>query len=520
MFSTGKHAFMNICSRQAGNDTTQNNFSSFSTSINHSCSKQAYITNYFNISDTNNNNSQDQQLNNSTQDNHMVQNKQISNINSSAKSNSSLPTYYNNVRCITNKRNIHMKIELSVFKVLCFTETWLSEELSSSAYFPNQFSVYRCDRVEAARRSGGVAILVHRSFKSRLLPLNIETDPDCEFVAVEVNVKPTSIIYYVCYMSTFDHQIAMKHYQRIKKIVENHRNHRVIVLGDFNLHDIIWTPDDDNQNVFLPHVAIASTANQRRSQYNDAALDFLNQMIGLPLYQMSNDRNIANNVLDLLFVSVPNDIVLSVDQFTIIERSQQDHYHIPFEINVDCIEETSINTEFSTVYRYARGNYERICQNLDAINFQHEFNVRNIDSACEFFTNTIKSLVEQNVPKITFKSYVNKPKWWSPQLQRLKNRRDKLYKRKPKGEVSEEYELALHEFNELNERRYQEYILKVQENVKSNPKEFWDFAKICNKSTTYPNSMYYNDQKSSKLSETVDLFADYFESIYVRDDQH
>lgn len=34
-----------------------------------------------------------------------------------------LPIYYNNVRCITSKRNICIKIDLSVYKDLCCSET-------------------------------------------------------------------------------------------------------------------------------------------------------------------------------------------------------------------------------------------------------------------------------------------------------------------------------------------------------------------------------------------------------------
>lgn len=445
--------------------------------------------------------------------------QQMNKSNMSAVLSSSVPTYYNNVRCITNKHNVCMKIELSVYKVLCFTETWLSDTYSSHVCFPSNFVVYRCDRVDTLRRAGGVAILVHRSLDSAPITLNIANDPECEFLAIRVDVKPMPLIYYVCYLSVFEHQIAMKHFQRIKYIVENFVNHRIIVLGDFNLHDIIWATDDLNQNVFLPHTVTTSANNQRRSQYNENALDILQKFIELPLFQMSNFRNEAGNVLDLLFVSAPHEISLSKDQFNIIEQTQQDVHHVPFEINIDCSNDNSNNTDRITTYRYANGNYERLCQEIEAINFQHEFNTRDIDSAYKFFNDTMNTLIESNVPKSTFKLYSNKPKWWSPELQRLKNRRDKLYKRKIRGDMIAEYETVLREFNELNERRHGDYILRVQENVKSDPKQFWNFAKISGGSTTYPCQMYYNDNVSQSLNETVNLFADYFESIYVQDDQ-
>lgn len=291
------------------------------------------------------------------------------------------------------------------------------------------------------------------------------------------------------------------------------------MLGDLNLHDIIWTPDENNQCVFLPHAIVNATTSQRRSQYNEAALNFLHQMMELPLFQLSSDHNNAENVLDLLFVNSPDDVVISRDQFTIIERAQQDEHHISIEIAIDCSGEQMVNIEEKTIYRYASGNYERMSQQLEAINFQHEFNTRDVDSAYDFFLNSINSLIELNVPKTRIKLYSNKPKWWSPELQRLKNRRDKLYKRKTKGMMTDEYLAVLQEFNDLCERRHKSYILRIQENVKSNPKKFWNLAKINGGSTTYPRVMHLIERKSQSLAGAVNHFAEYFESIYIQDDQ-
>ena len=171
----------------------------------------------------------------------------------------SLPIYYNNSRSVVNKRMICTRIELSVYKILCFTETKLGMAHSSCVYFPRMFDVYRFDRKSTAiRLSGGVAILVHHTLESKQIAFSsdINFDADCEFVAIEVIMKPQSLIIYVCYLRTFDMEIAMMHYHRIKFIVDKYRNHSILILGDFNLFDIVWTPDDDNDSVFLPHTSV------------------------------------------------------------------------------------------------------------------------------------------------------------------------------------------------------------------------------------------------------------------------
>jgi len=71
----------------------------------------------------------------------------------------------------------------------------------------------------------------------------------------------------------------------------------------------------------------------------------------------------------------------------------------------------------------------------------------------------------ENVPIIRIKKNNNKQKWWSKELQTKKNKRDKMYKRKPKNESTEEYTQALTEFNELQDKLYNEYIKGVEETI-------------------------------------------------------
>lgn len=436
---------------------------------------------------------------------------------------SGLPIYYNNVRSIANKRNICMRIELSWYKVLCFTETWLDNGISSSIYFPSKFEVYRVDRnTTNLRRSGGVVILVHSSIMSKQISSisNTTTDETSEFLAVEIGIKPQPLVIYLCYMSEFNIDTAWHHYQRIRDIVETYRSHRILVVGDFNLHDIIWTPEDSDERIFLPHSPndLIDTGT-RRSVYHIDALNFLEKMLSLPLMQISNVCNRYSNVLDLVFVNEPSDFNLCIESNCIIDGQQQDPSHIPYEINVDYSEQLSNNVEVITVYQYTKGNYERMCAQLEGINFQHEFMSRDIDSAYEFFVQTMKALIDQNVPKVKVKKYSNKPKWWTSDLQRLRNRCAKLSKRKLGVEPTPEFVKSLAEFNDLKDRLYNEHVLRIQENIKNDPAEFWKFARINRGVERYPNEMHLDGNVGKSTNEIVNLFAEYFESIHVRDEE-
>lgn len=326
-----------------------------------------------------------------------------------------LPIYYNNVRCITNKRNICMKIELSFYMVLVLTETWLSSEQSSSIYFPNKFDIYRYDKVVTSRqqtttrRSGGVAVLVNAKLDSRRIIM--KQDADCECLAIEIKLKPRPLLIYAVYMKEFDFSIAMKHFQLINELLSTFKKHRIIVLGDFNLHDINWSIDEMETH-YLP-----SGISTHKSQYFRQAAEFLEKMESASLYQLSNVKNIASNVLDLLFVNEVDDVKLCVDQQTLIDSDQQDVYHQPYEISLPYSDnDTCSKNENVEIFCYKRGNYSRMCQQMNNINFQFEFERRDIDSALSYFYDVMTTLISNNVPKIKIKNYFSKPKWWTSEL--------------------------------------------------------------------------------------------------------
>lgn len=427
---------------------------------------------------------------------------------------SSLPIYYNNVRSITCKRNINMRIDQSVYKVLCFTETWLTASHSSSLYFPSRFNVFRCDRSANAERAwgGGVAVLVCRKLNSRRVQLN--GNNTSEFVAVEIKLEPTPLLLYAVYIRKFKDDVASEHLRRIHELIAEFPRHRIMLLGDFNLYNVRWTADE-SERYFVP-TGLASHA----SQYFRGVARFLGDTLDVPLYQLSNIQNAASNVLDLLFVNDYVDVRIAVDQSMIIERSQQDICHMPYEILFEYSKRSIINQrEKVNILCYKRGNYQRMCRQLDGVNFAHEVNRRNVNSAFDYFFDVMDTITRANVPSVTVTTNTNRPKWWTNELQRLKNVRNKLYKRKLRGGDESEYLAALNRFDKLNEHLRTDYVTRVQANIASDPSAFWNYAKLNSKSSAYPNEMRYNENVGTTPQAIVESFADHFESIYVPDEE-
>jgi hypothetical protein len=71
------------------------------------------------------------------------------------------------------------------------------------------------------------------------------------------------------------------------------------------------------------------------------------------------------------------------------------------------------------------------------------------------------------------------------------------------------------EFNSLNKRQYHDYIIKIQEEVKSKPKNFFNYLKFKSVSNSLPNVMTHSGVTSSNKTGISNLFADHFRSCYV-----
>lgn len=423
-----------------------------------------------------------------------------------------LPVYYQNVRSIPAKTDLRSRINHSLYKVLCFTETWLTKDHSDDSYFPIKFTSYRCDR---QTNGGGVAMLVHSDFKST--QIDRICDPDCESICVKIKLKPIPLVIYLAYVNdSMKDDILLKHFNLVQQLVLMETNSRIIVLGDFNLHDIVWNLNDTD-TFYLPQ----NIASHAASVYFQTAQTFLQKMQDLPMFQLSNAKNVASNVLDLLFVNRTDDIQSCNASVAITKVDEIDVFHPPLEISYEYhIGETpSLFSETVEVYSYKKGNYERMSERLNEINFAEVFDTMDVETAFDFFYELMDRLMIENIPKIRIKTNNNRPKWWTREWQQKKNKRDKMYKRKPKNKMTDEYTQALKEFNELDDRLNKEYIDRVQENIINNPSEFWSYAKATKKTMTYPLEMQHNERKCENPQEVVEMFADYFEGLYVKDEE-
>lgn len=155
---------------------------------------------------------------------------------------SSLRSYYQNTRGLRTKADECLRnICSSAFNIICLTETWLLDEISSNSYFPSRYTVHRRDRDYAAtgQKFGGGVIVAVDSYTSNCRRYDLETYAECVWVELVAADGFNYLIgnYYVPPLS--DATAFVDHFERLEKQIDFSK-FRVHLYGDFNLPGVDW----------------------------------------------------------------------------------------------------------------------------------------------------------------------------------------------------------------------------------------------------------------------------------------
>lgn len=427
---------------------------------------------------------------------------------------SPIPMYYQNIRSIPAKENLYQNLQTTIYDVIFLSETWLTDKHKTETYVPSRFNVHRLDRNvnnSDFNRAGGVAILVDSKYQSKRLKQY--ENSDVEGMCVEIQFNQKTLITYLAYVPELidaRDEVFRKHTACIEQIVSNTTND-VIVMGDFNIRGVKWQSSIDSKQLVPINVPVND-----KFGFNE----FLNNMQYLSLVQLNHISNDAGNYLDLMFTQ--NECLFSINHApaTLTNIKQTDSPHPPLEIAVNVSLTAQQTDEFIEIYAYSKGNYQNIINDLNRINFAEVFHGMSTDDAFDYFYSILNDTINKNVPLVKIKCNKNKPKWWNTELQKLKNKRNKEWKRSNGDSSNVQYKKALNDFNDRNEEIYTNYINEIQSQFKSNPSMFWKFARERTKSAAYPSVMSYNDKTADTSQNIANLFADNFKTYYSADDKN
>lgn len=382
------------------------------------------------------------------------------------------------------------------------TETWLNSTHFTAEYFNNAYIVFRNDRESTSvdlNRGGGTLIAVLSTLTATVV--EIHGFDDIEFTCASVRQSDDSHIFiYAAYIRPASPAIMyLRHLNAINSIKMG-KSDSIFILGDFNIPNVDWnfTHDDDFDDE-LPGVLIPTNVSPPH------AAEFLLELLSRGFNQVNHIANTDGNLLDLIFTDKFFDIEVTIPH-TIL--STKDDFHPPLLILLETAIDSPTNIEVSCHRNFIRTDFIGLCNFLNDANIVDNIVALPLDDKIAFLYDLLDRGIADFVPFARRKRF--KIAWWNGELQKLKNKRNKEWKRyRHTGEKSS-FDRAFAEFDSLNTQRYSDYTSTMESSLKENPSSFWRYVNSKRNVNSLPKLFHYGDRSSTDPGEQATMFAEYF----------
>ena len=434
-------------------------------------------------------------------------------MNTAVPTRNTIVAYYQNVRGLRTKTTTFYNNSTSCnFDIILLTETNLMNGIGSNELFDlSEFSVFRCDRSSenSLKKSfGGVLISVNAAYNSDLLV--IPNTNHIESICVKAKVRGIVVYIYCGYIppdKSDDEVVFQAHVDAVDFICSlTNPNDVVLVAGDFNLEKLLWSPDEANPLVIVPNVV---------SGVEMCLCDGLSE---LGLNQVNHLHNQNGRLLDLIFCSLSSDISIMASENPLVKEDLPHHnaLEVHFELPTECT--TAIDEKVEYCYDFKKTNFEQLNAYINEYDFESHFSrLPDLNDMVLYFYYVLFIGFEWFVPKKKI-TRAKHPPWYNRSLIRLLNKKNRAFRRYVSssrcGRLYNSYKFFRKKFANYQSFLYNEYLNRIQNNLKFDPKSFYKFAKFKSKSPVIPSLMSCNNVTASNISDICALFADYFESVY------
>ncbi|XP_062541525.1 uncharacterized protein LOC134209555 [Armigeres subalbatus] len=418
--------------------------------------------------------------------------------------------YYQYVRGLRTKINdLFLAVADCNYDVIILTETGLNDCIDSLQIFGSSFSVFRCDRnrINSNKTSfGGVLIAVnHRyscvqvrtCFGERLEQIFADITIGCRHLLVGAVYIPPDRSHNV---ELFDEHVAS-----VRELcdIASFDDH-VLICGDYNQPRLQWIQNADD------NVLIADTLSVPASS---AAL--LDGMDFMNMTQINYHRNQLDRTLDLVFCS--DNYKPNVNPAVVALLPVGTH-HPPLEISIPSRREFptdySHGTDDKPGLDFGKVDYELLCSDLQNIDWDCLNVSQNVNEMASKFCFIVQQWLQANVPA---QRPPKSPAWSTSLLRKLKRERN-TSQRKHRAQRSLEsklrFQCASNAYCSLNSDLYKAHVMRVQTNLKRNPKSFWKFVNSKRKNSSIPKNVVYDNAEAKTSAECCELFARFFESVF------
>ncbi|XP_055590275.1 uncharacterized protein LOC129742401 [Uranotaenia lowii] len=428
--------------------------------------------------------------------------------------------YYQNVgginSCVTDYL---LATSCSCYDIITFTETWLNDHTLSNQIFGSDYSVFRCDRSSRNSRkaTGGGVLLALRS-KFRAMPIDDESWHNLEMVWSRIELGDRKLYVGVLYLPpdrSRDVTLAESFSSCISKISSFCApEDDIIVLGDFNMPGIKWC---SSQASFL-------YPDPERSTFSASSNIILDSLSTATLRQINSVVNENGRMLDLCFANDGFRLPTIESAPAPLVKVGPHHPALLVTINISrlCNPADKL-TPFYLDYKNA--DFDIISRVLATIDWESELELANPNAAAETFSHILNYVIDRHVPKRTANANPRTP-WATAALRQLKatkRRALRNFNKHKSPHTKEEYRKLNSAYKKACQRSYQNHLRRIQQNLKTSPKSFWNHVKNQRNEPGTPSCMFLDGIMANSDSGICDLFANKFSSIFdtssITDDQ-
>ena len=390
------------------------------------------------------------------------------------------------------------------YDAVALTETWLNSTFLDSE-LTTDYTLYRCDRCSTGnvlRRGGGVLIAVKKTLNSCLI--TPYADSDLEQIFVRIKLHNSLLFIGAIYLPpNTNAERYQKHVECIEKVCDSAgENDKIVVVGDYNLPRIEWFRDDELGSM------------NARSLMSESESVLLETVASLGLHQMNEIANQNGRILDLAFVSDPDN---SECVECVLPLMKVDVHHIPIVLILEDTIETSLLTHNNYYYDFEHCNFLAMHDALLNKDWCSILSVGSVDEAADNFYTHLFDLIREHVPvKRRRQQQLPTQPWWSPELRNCRNRlrkaRKRYFRRRSDDNKIKMRDLET-EYNQLNAECLLSYTHRMECSLKVNPKSFWAFIKRRKQPQGVPTNVFYKDSSADAPEDAANLFSSFFRNV-------
>lgn len=407
--------------------------------------------------------------------------------------------YFQNVRGLRTKVDeFFSAANISEYDLIGLVETWLSDDISNTEYFPNTYTVIRCDRDFAGTglsKGGGALLAIRSEFFVESIDFSHILDhlPLVDIVGCKCLISNFFILFvYVIYIPP---NISVENFELFLNIFEQNisTNNNVLILGDFNVTNF-------NNSIF-----------DLKRQLMYSFLEFVN------MTQFNNVENINGRLLDLVLSDLSSCNVNHDNAPFVNEDVHHPALSISLIPKIMNSVKFPVNLNNNKTYNFKKANYPDLYESLSIIDWTFLDNFQEVNSACEKFYEKLYSILDMHVPiyKNTKKKF---PSWYTTEIIKnikLRDKYRKQYKKHKDTNTLEDYKRVRSIIKMQISEAYKNYIQNVEDNLTIDPRQFWSYVNNKKGTTRIPGTMYHNEVKIENPQDIVNSFSQFFSSVYL-----